>query len=372
MTDCMKGKTFVWTEGAELAFQVIKEKLTTAPILVLPNISQVFELHTDASKVGIGGVLSQGGRPIAYFSEKLTGEKLRYSTMTWSFMQWSKMRGNLLVFVRINVLGLDVIREQLTTDPYFSVVLQDVQASQKSDFLLHDGFLFKGNQLCIPDSSLRLKIIQELHGEGHVGRDRTLHLVQHSYFWPTMRKESWDQKLYQAEFAHNHAVNRSTGFSPFQVVYSAQPRGPLDLMSLHVPGSVPKKVKDFVEGLHEIHKDVHDNLVRANSKYKQAADQKRRQVDFEVGDFVWPVLTKDRFSVGEYNKLSAKKIGPVEIVQKINPNAYLLKLPSHIRCSDVFNVKHLVPFYGDSSDDEVIADSRSNFVYPGWNDEGPR
>ncbi|GKF89244.1 putative reverse transcriptase domain-containing protein, partial [Tanacetum coccineum] len=32
------------------------------------------------------------------------------------------------------------------------------------------------NQLCIPDTSLRLKIIKELHGEGHVGRDRTLQL----------------------------------------------------------------------------------------------------------------------------------------------------------------------------------------------------
>ncbi|KAJ9558461.1 hypothetical protein OSB04_013075 [Centaurea solstitialis] len=177
--------------------------------------------------------------------------------------------------------------------------------------------------------------------------------------------KAWDQKLCQAEFTHNHAVNRSTGFSPFQVVYSAQPRGPLDLMSLPIAGSVPKKVEDFVAGLHEVHNVVHDNLVRANAKYKQFADQTRRQVDFEVGDFVWAVLTKDRFSVGEYNKLPAKKIGPVEIVEKINPNAYRLKLPSHIRCADVFNVKHLLPYHGDSSDDEVARNSRSNFVHPG-------
>ncbi|KAJ0540763.1 putative nucleotidyltransferase, Ribonuclease H [Helianthus annuus] len=430
VTDCMKGKTFVWTDEAELAFQVVKEKLTTAPIL-------------------------------------------------------------------------------------------DVESGQKSDFLLHDGFLFKGNQLCIPDSSLRLKIIKELHGEGHVGRDRTLQLVQASYYWPTMRKEvdryvkrcrvcqvskgtatnaglymplpipsqpwvdismdfvlglprtqrgndsifvvvdrfskmvhfipckkttdavnvaqlffrdvyrlhglpssivsdrdtrflshfwrslwkmvntqlnfssayhpqtdgqtevvnrslgnllrclvgdhvkAWDQKLCQAEFAHNHAVNRSTGYSPFQIVYSSQPRGPLDLMSLPVSGSVPKKVQDFVEGLHEVHNAVYDHLTRANLKYKQAADQKRRHVEFEEGDFVWAVLTKDRFTVGEYNKLSAKKIGPVEIVEKINPNAYRLKLPSHIRCADVFNVKHLLPYYGESSDDETVGNSRANFVYPG-------
>nr|GEV38737.1 reverse transcriptase domain-containing protein [Tanacetum cinerariifolium] len=115
----------------------------------------------------------------------------------------------------------------------------------------------------------------------------------------------------------------------------------------------------------EVHKVVHDNLVRANSKYKQDADQKRRQVDFEIGDCVWVVLTKDHFLVGEYTKLSAKNIGPLEIVEKVNYNAYLLKLPSHIRCSDVFNMKHLLPYHGDLSDDDLVGNSRMNFVYPG-------
>ncbi|GJR75258.1 putative reverse transcriptase domain-containing protein [Tanacetum coccineum] len=133
-----------------------------------------------------------------------------------------------------------------------------------------------------------------------------------------------------------------------EVVYSAQLCGPLDLMSLPFSGSVPKKVQDFVEGLREVHKAVRDNLVRANSKYKQDADQKRRQVDFEAGDFVWAVLTKDRFLVGEYNNLSAKKIGPLEIVEKINSNAYRLKLPSHIRCLCLFMWKHTSsPYHGD-------------------------
>nr|GEW18453.1 putative reverse transcriptase domain-containing protein [Tanacetum cinerariifolium] len=129
--------------------------------------------------------------------------------------------------------------------------------------------------------------------------------------------------------------------------------------------------QDFVAGLHDVHKVVRDNLVRANSKYKQDVDQKRRHVDFEVGDFVWAVLTKDRFPVGEYNKLSAKKIGLLEIVEKMNSNAYRLKLPSHIRCSDVFNVKHLLPYHGNSSDEDSVGNSRTNFVYPGENDVNP-
>ncbi|GKA44864.1 putative nucleotidyltransferase, ribonuclease H [Tanacetum coccineum] len=66
---------------------------------------------------------------------------------------------------------------------------------------------------------------------------------------------------------------------------------------------VKSQFKDELEMGDEVHRAVHDNLVRGNSKYKQDADQ----VDFEVGDFMWVVLTKDRFPVGEYNKLSTKK-----------------------------------------------------------------
>ena len=87
---------------------------------------------------------------------------------------------------------------------------------------------------------------------------------------------------------------------------------------------------------------MHDNLVQAAVKYKSIAYKRCRHVEFEVGDYVWAVLTKDRFSMGDYNKLSAKKIGPMEIVEKINPNAYRLKLPSHIQTVDVLDVKHLI------------------------------
>ncbi|KAK0604746.1 hypothetical protein LWI29_019042 [Acer saccharum] len=179
---------------------------------------------------------------------------------------------------------------------------------------------------------------------------------------------SWDLKLSQAEFAHNHAVNRSSGFSPFQVVYSLVPRSPLDLLPLLNKTRIHGKAEDFVQGLRGVHQQVQENLSQSSEKYKLAADKKRRHLEFEVGDFVWAVLTKDRFGVGDYNKLAARKIGPLEIVEKINPNAYRLKLPSHIRTHDVFNVKHLIPFHGDSSDDDTMINSRMNFLQPGEND----
>jgi hypothetical protein len=64
-----KGVPFAWGDSQEVAFNTLKDKLTHAPLLQLPDFNKVFELECDASGIGLGAVLLQDGKPIAYFSE---------------------------------------------------------------------------------------------------------------------------------------------------------------------------------------------------------------------------------------------------------------------------------------------------------------
>ena len=83
ITDCTKGTTFEWTN--EDSFKFLKKKVTKEPILALPDFDKVFEVDYDASNVGIGAILSQAGKPIAFFSENLNDVRKNYSTYDVEF-----------------------------------------------------------------------------------------------------------------------------------------------------------------------------------------------------------------------------------------------------------------------------------------------
>jgi hypothetical protein len=81
MTELLrKGVKFIWSEACEKAFHTLRQHLTSAPVLVLPDNFKPFEVFCDASGTGLGCVLMQEGRVIAYASRALRPHELNYPT----------------------------------------------------------------------------------------------------------------------------------------------------------------------------------------------------------------------------------------------------------------------------------------------------
>jgi hypothetical protein len=81
MTELLKkDNKFVWTPKCEESFQIIKKKLTTVPVLALPDIHQNFVIFCDASRQGLGCVLMQNEKVIAYASRLLKPHEHNYPT----------------------------------------------------------------------------------------------------------------------------------------------------------------------------------------------------------------------------------------------------------------------------------------------------
>ncbi|GJZ53559.1 putative reverse transcriptase domain-containing protein [Tanacetum coccineum] len=75
-----KSMKFDWGEKAEAAFQLLKQKLYSAPILALPKGSENFVVYCDASHKGLGAVLMKNEKVIAYASRQLKVHEKNYTT----------------------------------------------------------------------------------------------------------------------------------------------------------------------------------------------------------------------------------------------------------------------------------------------------
>ena len=75
-----KNAKFVWTEECEKSFQELKQRLVTAPVLIIPSNLGGFVIYSDASRKGLGCVLMQHGKVIAYASCQLKSYEQNYPT----------------------------------------------------------------------------------------------------------------------------------------------------------------------------------------------------------------------------------------------------------------------------------------------------
>jgi hypothetical protein len=242
--------SFKWGSEQDRAFIEIKERLCGTPLLALLDFSKTFEIECDASGIGIGAVLMQEKRPIAYFSEKLNGAALNYLTYdkelyalvrafeTWQHYLWPKefvihtdheslkhLKGQgklnrshtqwmefietfpyvikykqgkenivadalsrryaLVSTLNAKLLGFEYVKELYVNDDDFASVFGACEKVAFGKFYRLDGYLFRKNRLCVPNSSMRKLFVREAHGEGlmgHFGVRKTLDVLHEHFF----------------------------------------------------------------------------------------------------------------------------------------------------------------------------------------------
>ena len=157
-------------------------------------------------------------------------------------------------------------------------------------------------------------------------------------------QENWDLLLPLTEFAINNATSSSTGFSPFFLDTGQNPRT-IDLQA--VPMNTSKQVDDFLNRLKILQAVAKENLIKAQTRQTENANQSRQNPKFKTGDQV--MLSTAHYILASHSQRQARKfnprwIGPFKIIESIGTNAFRLELPKNSRIHPTVNVEHLKPF----------------------------
>ncbi|XP_076940234.1 uncharacterized protein LOC143609341 [Bidens hawaiensis] len=179
-------------------------------------------------------------------------------------------------------------------------------------------------------------------------------------------KGNWDQHLPLIEFSYNNSYHSSIQAAPYEALYGRKCRSPLCWTEV---GDTQISRSDLIQETTDKIHQVKQKLKAARDRQKSYADVRRKPLSFEIGDKVFLKVSpwKGVIRFGKTGKLAPRYIGPFEIVAKIGPVAYRLKLPLELSTiHDVFHVSNLKKCLTDETTivplEDVQINEKLNFV----------
>ncbi|GJU81656.1 putative reverse transcriptase domain-containing protein [Tanacetum coccineum] len=283
MSVTQKGIKFDWGEKEENAFQLIKQKLCSAPILALPEGSEGFVVYCDASHKGLGAVLMQREKVIAYASRQLKVHEKNYTTHDLEL-------GSV-------VFALKIWRHYL-------------YGTRCTVFTDH-----KSLQHILDQKELNMRQRRWLELLSDYDCDIRYHPGKANVVADALSPQIEAQKL-------ENLVNEDVG------------------------GMIRKDIpKERLEPRADEHKEkivlIKQRMQAAQDRQNSYADQKRKLMEFEVGD---KVMLKDSPWKGvvrfvKRGKLNPRYVGPFKVLAKVGKVAYKLELPQELsRVHHTFHV----------------------------------
>ncbi|GJR69460.1 putative reverse transcriptase domain-containing protein [Tanacetum coccineum] len=410
-----KNKAYVWGDKQEEAFQILKEKLCNAPVLALPDGPDDFVVYCDASKQGFGCVLMQQGKQgkvIAYASRQLKIHENNYTThdlelgaVVFALKIWRHYLYGTKSVIYTDHKSLQYIFDQkelnmrqrrwieLLSDYECEIKYHPGKANVVADALSRKERLkprrtdqsahfltiredYKTEKVAKRYLSTRI-VARMVCGFNHfqtvmVGL-RTLmasssgsigYKTRHEYSLPPSDDGQSERTIQTLEDMLRACVMDFGGSWDTQLPRLRSPRKyGYDIGESQLIG--PEIVQETTEKIFQIK----ERLKTARSRQKSYADKRRKPLEFEVGDRVLLKVSpwKGVVRFGKKGKLAPRYVGPFEIIERVGPVAYQLKLPQELSCvHNTFHVSNLKKCLAEPDVqvplDEIEIDENLRFV----------
>ncbi|GKB11515.1 putative reverse transcriptase domain-containing protein [Tanacetum coccineum] len=387
-----KSKTFDWGKEQENAFQTLKDKLCNAPVLALPDGPEDFVVYCDASGLGLGCVLMQRGKVIAYASRQLKIHEKNYTThdlelgaVVFALKFWRHYLYGTKSVIYTDHKSLQYIFSQKELNMrqrcWIELFTAQMEASDESAGLQrgidemielrNDGVLYYLDRIWVPlKCDVRTMIMDEAYKLKyfvHPGADKMYYDLRDRYWWSGMKKDIVVYIVVRVKellFRHSRRTCLERAFLNF---------GGVGLF--HLP---------LVEFLYN--NSYHSSMRCASFEalYGRKCRSLIMWAEVREGHLIGPELVSPwkgvvcfrkkgklapRF-VGRFRKkgkLAPRFVRPFEIIKKVGPVAYRLDLPEELDCvQDMFHVSNHKKCLADPTLqvplDELRVDDNLNFV----------
>ncbi|GJU28048.1 putative reverse transcriptase domain-containing protein [Tanacetum coccineum] len=356
---------FDWGNKEEATFQLIKQKLCSAPSLALPEGSEDFIIYCDASIKGLGALLMQR-------------EKVRALVMTIGLdlpkqileAQIEARKPENLKSEDVGVGCCAMVKAE-HQKPSGLLVQPDIPQWKYDDITM--DFVTKlprtqsGNDTIWKAMGTQLDMSMAYHPQTDGQSERTIQTLEDMLRACVIDfRNGWERHLPLIKFSYNNSYHASIKAAPFEALYGRKCRSPVCLA----------KVGDAqLIGLELIHEttekivQIKQRIQAAHDRQKSYVNVRRKPLEFQLGDRVMLKVSpwKGVIRFGKRGKLNPRYIRPFKVLAKVGTVAYRPKLPQQLsRVHSTFHVSNLKMCLSDEPLaiplDEIHIDDKLRFV----------